>query len=103
MGSIHESFGALDSACLYYDAGQKGVTRILEALVSECPCRIDVTQGVRQKDYLLMQIADFLCTISLIEHRMGDGLAFNNSEKRFFGSPRDFKRNVLRKIKFKEL
>jgi len=98
-----DKFAAMSAVRLYYDAGQKGVTRILESLSKECACPVEVAQGVRQGDYILLQAADFLCTVKLIECRIEDGIPFNSSEKKFFGSPRDFKRNVLRKIKAKEL
>lgn len=98
-----EEFTALKSVQLYYDAGQKVVTRILDALVENLPCPVSVIQGALQKDHLLLQVADFLCTIKLIECRINSGIPFNSSEKKFFGSPRDFKRNVLRKVKGKEL
>jgi len=103
MGLHHDKFAALNSVCLYYDAGQKGVTRILKALWDECACPVEIAQGVRQDDFILLQVADFICTVKLIERRIEEGTPFNLSEKKFFGSPRDFKRNVLRKIKPKEL
>lgn len=103
MMTHRDEFAAVEAMRLYYDAGQKGVTRILEAIQENCLTPIEVVQGVLQKDHLLLQVADFLCTIKLIERRLEDGVPFNSSERRFFGSPRDFKRNVLRKIASKEL
>lgn len=103
VATHRELFSSVESVDLYYDAGQKGVTRILEALVSSCPCPVRVVQGAIQKDYLLLQVADFLCTLKLIALRADVGIPFNSSEKKFFGSARDFKRNVLRKIAGKEL
>jgi len=101
---VHRAdFSPLTSVLLHYDAGQKGVTRVLEAIPDNCPCHVETVQGVRQSGCLMLQVADFLCTISLIERRIADGVPFNHSEKRFFGSPRDFKRNVVRKIKSKEI
>ena len=42
-------------------------------------------------------------SIHLIELRLANGISMTPSEMRFFGGPRDFKRNVLRKIKVKEI
>lgn len=39
----------------------------------------------------------------LIELRLDAGLPMHLAEKRFFGGPRDFKRNFLKKIIAKEL
>ena len=53
--------------------------------------------------YRLFQLADLVCTLHLIELRLAHGIPMTPSEMRFFGGPRDFKRNVLRKIKAKEI
>ena len=60
-------------------------------------------QGVKPTRYRLFQIADLVCSLHLIELRLANGLPMTPSEMRFFGGPRDFKRNILRKIKVKEL
>ena len=51
----------------------------------------------------MLQVADFVCTVKLIGLRLAAGLALNLSEQKFFGSPRTFERNILRKIKAKEI
>ena len=69
------------------------------------PVTFDVTfvQGARQEHYKLLQVADLICTVHLIELRLSRGLPLNRAEQRFFGGPRDFKRNVLKKLKPKEI
>ena len=96
-------FSRCDEALLYYDAGQKEVTRILNVLDEACACKVSAVPGVRQENEILLQVADFICTIKLMEMRLSDGVPFNSSEKRFFGTTRDFKRNVYRKIIDKEI
>ena len=88
---------------IYYDAGQKAVSRILEFIPECCPCKVEMVQGVRQENCRMLQVADFICTVSLIRHRLKEGLPLNLSEKKFFGSPRIFERNVFRKVKAKEI
>ena len=39
--------------------------------------------------------------LKLLETKLANGMPFSKSEMRFFGGPRDFKRNVLKKIKRK--
>lgn len=98
--------GLLDGDCrinVYYDAGQKGVTKILFGLQEVYGSRVVFIEGVQQRQYHLLQVADFICMVKLMERRLAEGIAFNNSETRFFGSPRDFKRNVLRKVLLKEV
>ena len=41
--------------------------------------------------------------VRLIELRLESGLPLNRAETRFFGGARDFKRNVLKKVKAKEM
>ena len=96
-------FSRCDEALLYYDAGQKEVTRILNVLEETCACKVIAVPGVRQQNEILLQVADFICTVKLMEIRLSAGIPFNLSEKRFFGTPRDFKRNVHRKIIDKEI
>ena len=97
-------FEVTDCVKIYYDAGQKPVSRLLdEALGKVLPCPVIFAQGARQEHYKLLQVADLICTIHLIELRLSQGLPLNLAETRFFGGPRDFKRNILKKIKLKEM
>lgn len=99
----NDRFSKCDEALLYYDAGQKEVTRILDVLGEVCACKVSPVPGVRQQNEVFLQVADFICTIKLMEMRLAAGIPFNPSEKKFFGTPRDFKRNVFRKISDKEI
>ena len=49
------------------------------------------------------QLADLICTLRLLELKLGNGRPLTESETHFFGGLRDFKRNVLKKMKAKEL
>ena len=48
-------------------------------------------------------VADLVCTVKLIEQKLAHGDSLSLSEERFFGGVRAFKRNVLRKLKRKEI
>lgn len=52
---------------------------------------------------LIRQVADLICTVRLIEVRLQDGGELTKSENRFFGGQRDFQRNILKRIKRKEI
>ena len=89
---------------VYYDAGQKAVSRLLQEVFSAVvPVSVAFVEGARQIDYKLFQVADLVCTTRLIEQRLADGMPLTHSEMRFFGGPRNFKRNILKKIKAKEI
>ena len=97
-------FEATDCVKIYYDAGQKTVSRLLEeSIYKVLCCPVVFAQGVRQEHYKLLQVADLICSVHLIELRLSQGLPLNLAETRFFGGPRDFKRNVLKKLKVKEI
>ena len=89
---------------VYYDCGQSPVTNRLEkTLSSRFGSRIEFATDVKPYRYKLFQVADLVCTLTLIERKLEAGLSMTRSEMRFFGGPRDFKRNILKKIKSKEL
>ena len=94
----------IDSVKVYYDCGQSPVTNLLHRTFEESlGSRVSFAQDVHPVDYRLFQLADLVCTLHLIERRLDAGLPMTKSEVRFFGGPRDFKRNILRKIKGKEI
>jgi len=101
----HESeIGDFSMLKVYYDCGQAEVTRILhETIENVARRRVSFAQGVDPAKYKLFQVADLICTIKLLELKLANRGTLTESEQRFFGGPRDFKRNVLRKIKPKEL
>ena len=89
---------------IYYDCGQSPVTNLLQDSFSDAFGKsVEFKQGVKPSQYRLFQIADLVCTLHLIELRLAHGIPMTPSEMRFFGGPRDFKRNILKKIKIKEI
>lgn len=99
-----ELFESIDKVKIYYDAGQKQVSRLLEEMFTEnLSSPLEFAQGVRQDSYKLLQVADLICTVRLIEVRLQDGGELTKSENRFFGGQRDFQRNILKRIKRKEI
>lgn len=99
-----DSISAVDRVKIYYDCGQSPVTNLLHKTFEESlGISVEFAQGVRPDRYRLFQLADLVCTLHLIELRLLNGLPMTLSEMRFFGGPRNFKRNVLKKIKTKEI
>ena len=80
------------------------MTNILhEVLERELPGKVVFAQGVNPEHYSLFQVADLICTIKLVELKLEHGEPLTESETRFFGGARLFKRGVLRLLKHKEL
>ena len=64
---------------------------------------IEFAQAVRPGRYKLFQIADMIATLKLVELKINHGNQMTESEYKFFGGVRNFKRNYLRFIKAKEI
>ena len=93
-----------DKVKVYYDCGQSPVTNLLHTTFSATlGKRVEFAQNVRPQNYKLFQVADLVCTTSLIERRLLNGEHMTESEYTFFGGPRLFKRNILKYLKRKEI
>ena len=99
-----DTLNAVGKVKIYYDCGQAPITNLLrQTFSSELTCPVEFAQGVKPENYKLFQLADLICTLHLIELKIVNGERMTASEFRFFGSSRNFERNVLRKIKSKEI
>lgn len=99
-----DDFTSVQNIKVYYDCGQSPVTNLLHGtFVDAFGKSVEFKQDVKPTRYRLFQIADLVCSLHLIELRLANGLPMTPSEMRFFGGPRNFKRNILKKIKVKEL
>lgn len=94
-------FQAFDKVILYYDRGQKEISRTLDLVLSSTLSHVEF-RTVSPEDYALFQVADLACTIELIEtKRAGTGLT--RSEEAFFGGSARFKKTYVkafRKLRF---
>ena len=99
-----ELLGAFDRVKVYYDCGQSPVTNILhKSFVSLPGIKMEFAQAVRPEKYRLFQLADLVCTMKFIEEKITSGDGMTESEFKFFGGPKDFRHNILRYIKAKEI
>ncbi len=99
-----EMLSSVKQIKVYYDCGQSPVTNLLHRTFENAIGKsVEFKQDVKPSHYRLFQIADLVCTLHLIELRLLYGVAMTHSEMRFFGGPHAFRRNVLKKIKQKEL
>ena len=89
---------------VYYDCGQTPVTNMLRSTFRPKPgLDIEFAQAVRPERYKLFQVADMIATLKLVELKIEHGEPMTESEYKFFGGVRNFKRNYLRFVKAKEI
>lgn len=91
-----------DRIIVYYDNdnGQKEITNLVNTLFNAF-LEAEVRK-VSPSDYSLFQAADMFCTLTLLEEKLeNEGLS--KSEKEFFMSVRDLRKNYLKPAKAKRL
>ena len=93
-------FLAFDIVKIYYDNGQAGVMKIIISVFTTLFEKTEYKKSL-QKDYKLLQVADLVCTVKLVELKMADG-TLSRSERRVLGSDRDISKNLLKPLKRKE-
>ena len=99
---VEDSIG-FDRFKVYYDCGQTPVTNMLRSTFKErAGLEVEFAQAVRPERYKLFQLADMIATLKLVELKIEHGEPMTGSEYKFFGGPRNFKRNYLRFVKSKE-
>ena len=96
----YNEFLAFDDVKIYYDNGQIQVSRLLSSVFNVL-LQNPIFRKVMPTNYKLFQVADFICTMELINLKISNN-AFSNSELTFFGNMRDLKQNYLKALKKKE-
>jgi len=92
-------FQSFDKIIIYYDNGQNQLANILVSVFSSWFHDKFEYRTVSPYEYKLFQVADFICTLSLINHKLECGQNLTKSEQLFFGSKRNLKINYLKHIK----
>lgn len=72
-----------------------------EEAFSMFSAKTEFVPEVKPEHYRLFQAADLLCSVELVCAKMNEGAGLSRSEDRFFGSEREFKRDVLKKLRQK--
>lgn len=101
LNKYRELFDGYEKIIVYYDNGQHELTKILTSVFSILFSNVEFRR-VKPADYKLFQVADLICSWELLALKAENG-GFSESEKDFFDSPRDFKRNRLKLIRNKRL
>ena len=104
VGFAWSEFGDFETIKVYYDCGQKRITNLLHGFFNERrSLKVEFAQAVEPKKYKLFQVADLVCTLKLLEVKLQSDMGLSPCEKRFFGGPKAFKHDILRRIKAKEI
>ncbi|MBR5798815.1 MAG: DUF3800 domain-containing protein [Lachnospiraceae bacterium] len=97
----YELLLSYDLVKIYYDNGQVELNRILATLFHAFLPRVEFRK-VNPSDYRLFQVADMICTFELLKLKIENN-SVSKSEKLFFGSINDLKRNYLKIVKRQEI
>jgi len=96
-----ELFSKFDHIAVYYDYGQRELSRILVTLFNTYLSTAKFIKGV-QKDYKLFQAADMLCTLELLSLK-AEKKNLSKSELAFFKSEKELRKSYLRAIHRKRI
>lgn len=91
-----EFFSQYDKIIVYYDNGQTELSSILNAIMSTCFSNVDFRTAEPQK-YKLLQVADFVCTMELLNVKRDSNL-LSKSEKQFFYKPKELQKTFIKTI-----
>ena len=94
-------FNSYDLIINYYDYGQSNLTKIITSVFTALFNNVELRK-VQPADYKLFQVADLICTMELTKDK-ADKNSLSHSEIEFFGSARDFKKNIYKQIEKKKL
>ena len=97
-----EYFQAFDRIILYYDNGQRELSQILISALRAKLNNIYRKPDVHPYKYKLLQVADMICTLKLLEIK-ADANNLSKSETLVFHSVRDLRKEFIKKIKQKEM
>lgn len=95
-------FNECERLKVYYDNGQMQVKSLLREAFAMFSSIVEFVPNVHPENYKLFQAADLICTVELIAVKMKK-CGLSPSECKFFGSAREFKRNILKQLRQKAI
>lgn len=90
-----------DKIIIYYDNGQKNITRILNSVFATQNKNFEIRK-VMPSNYRLFQVADLICTLELINKKIETN-EMSKSELLIFNNKKDFKKDFIKRLWKKEL
>lgn len=92
-------FTDFDKIIVYYDYGQQELGVIINTILNTMFSNVDF-RHVSPKQYKLLQVADFICSMELLKQKREHNL-LTKSESIFFYKPQELSKNYLKSIKKK--
>ena len=96
-----EYFQSRPKVIIYYDNGQKEITRLINTVFNGWLVNAEI-RNVKPSSYYLFQVADMICTLELLNAKYSDGV-LSKSEVMFFKSLRTLKKNYIKPMKRKSI
>lgn len=96
LASCRDSLSRFEKIKVYYDNGQAQVKHVLQKAFTPFPA--EFPSNVRPERYRLFQVADLVCTIKLLAEKLDLGIPLTKSERYFFHSVHDLKKDFLRPL-----
>ncbi len=98
----YDFFNKFDEIVIYYDEGQDYLTKILHNIFSRNLNNVRFKENVSQVEYRLLQCADLVCSLELINQRKQNG-EYIKAIENFFISNRNYNQNYRKAFKNLEL
>lgn len=95
-----EFFQNFEKIIVYYDNGQRQITRMLNAVMATELTDFEMRK-VHPVNYRLFQAADLICTLTLLQQRYDEN-KLTRSDMLLFHSRNDLRKDFLKRIKEKE-
>lgn len=92
-------FQQFDKVKVYYDNGQKPVSKALRRAFTEClsSAAVEFKAGVRYRKYRLCQIADMFCGFALLDYKFSSGRQ-TDTDRMFADDHKNLRKRFLKKI-----
>ncbi len=101
LDTHHDFFSRYDKFIVYYDNGQSELSYVLNAVFSICFPDVEFRKAEPQ-NYRLLQLADFICSMELLQIKR-DEKRLSKSEEQFFYKSQELKKTFLHSIAKKRL
>ncbi len=97
----YDFFLSYDCVKVYYDNGQVELSRILSSVFNSLLDHVQFRRVI-PSDYRLFQVADMVCTLTLVDLKTASH-QFSKSEMLFFGDARTLHKNYLKPLNAKRM
>ena len=94
-------FQSFDKIIVYYDNGQQELNLIINTILNIQLNNVEFRKATQDK-YRLLQLADFICTLELLNIKFKEK-QLSKSEKSFFYKPQELKKSFLKLLNKKKI